>query len=170
MLRQKREYLEGDTKRQWDTVIFQLLQGMDIFKNAQTIGAFYPFENEVDIDSQLQMIGSEIAYPDFNSSGLVFYEGLEETTLTTFGLRKPLISTQTIVVPDILLIPVIAINSEGYRLGYGGGYYDRYLQKYPEVKTVALFYECQQISESFQETHDKKMGYGVSEKQYYYYK
>lgn len=170
MLRQKREHLECDKKSQWDKAIFQKLQDMEIFKNAQTIGAFYPFENEVDIDTQLQMMGVEIAYPDFNSSGLVFYEGAEETTLTTFGLRKPLISTQTIVVPDILLIPVIAINSSGYRLGYGGGYYDRYLQKYPEVKTIALFYECQQISEPFQEPHDEKMSYGVSEKQYYYYK
>ena len=170
MLRQQRNYLDNQQKSQWDTAIFQKLQDIKNFKKAQTIGAFYPFENEVDVDARLQRMGQKIAYPDFNTSGLVFYEGVEETTLTTFGLRKPLISNQTIVVPDILVIQVIAINSQGYRLGYGGGYYDRYLQKYPKVKAVALFYECQQISESFQEIHDEKMCYGVSEKQCYYYK
>lgn len=77
----------------------------------------------------------------------------DELQETSFGLREPVceeeISKSAI---DLILLPGIVFNSEGFRIGFGGGYYDRYFTDFKGA-TVSLIYPFQRV-EFVQESHD----------------
>jgi 5-formyltetrahydrofolate cyclo-ligase len=56
------------------------------------------------------------------------------------------------VVPDVIFVPCLAIDKQGNRIGYGGGYYDKYLEKHPKIHTIALVYKFQVFDEELPHT------------------
>ena len=64
---------------------------------------------------------------------------------------------------DLILVPDMAFTEHGYRLGYGGGYYDRFLEAEPDHPLVALCYDFQMLDEIPVEPHDVKMDKVISE-------
>lgn len=71
----------------------------------------------------------------------------EELATTTWGIREPL-ATAAEVIPDVVLVPLLAFDNKGYRLGYGGGYYDRTLAKFRAEKpilAVGIAYDEQKV-------------------------
>jgi 5-formyltetrahydrofolate cyclo-ligase len=67
---------------------------------------------------------------------------------------------------DVAVIPLLAVNESGYRLGYGGGYYDRFL-KGNSIKRVGLAYDLQRTGERFEEEWDIPLDGLVTEKGVY---
>jgi 5-formyltetrahydrofolate cyclo-ligase len=63
-------------------------------------------------------------------------------------------------------VPLLAVNDLGYRLGYGGGYYDRFLKGNP-IKRVGLAYDLQRTAERFEEEWDEPLDGLVTEKGVY---
>lgn len=61
------------------------------------------------------------------------------------------------VVPRTVLLPGLAFDRSGGRLGYGGGYYDRFLAKHPDARRIALAYDFQVIDEVPMEAHDLRV-------------
>ena len=60
--------------------------------------------------------------------------------------------------PELLIVPGLAFDKQGYRLGYGGGFYDRYLARYPQVKTIGVCRRSQIVSGRLPiETFDRPM-------------
>jgi len=73
-----------------------------------------------------------------------------------YGLKEPILSETSAVknsVIDLILVPGICFDKNGYRIGYGGGYYDRYLVDYKN-DTVSLAFSCQVTDEVPREAHD----------------
>ena len=73
-----------------------------------------------------------------------------------------------IVYPDILLVPLVAYDVSLNRLGYGGGYYDRYIEKIEKVKKVVkigLAFSFQKISSIPINQYDKRLDFIVTEKE-----
>lgn len=71
------------------------------------------------------------------------------------------------VVPDIMLVPLLAFDSQGYRLGYGGGFYDRTIEAIRQagsVTTIGLAYAGQQVDEVPVDQHDQKLDWILTEK------
>jgi 5-formyltetrahydrofolate cyclo-ligase len=64
--------------------------------------------------------------------------------------------------PELLLIPCLGFNATAYRLGYGGGYYDRTLAVFPEMKTVGIAYTMGE-SAFLQDSHDVPLGSIITE-------
>lgn len=88
--------------------------------------------------------------------------------LSSYGILEPKSTTTEVPIStiDLILAPGVAFDKEGYRLGYGGGYYDRLLsQKRKEVLVVALAFECQLIAKVPTEPHDYKMDLIITENQ-----
>ena len=66
---------------------------------------------------------------------------------TVWGIREPE-PTRPLLVPDILLVPLLAFDGDGWRLGYGGGYYDRTLRALRRIKpivAIGLAFDSQQV-------------------------
>ena len=71
------------------------------------------------------------------------------------------------IYPDLLIVPLVAFDKFKYRLGYGGGYYDRYIKKIKEIKkivTVGLAFSFQKIDKVPVNKYDKKLNVILTEK------
>ncbi|WP_353855237.1 5-formyltetrahydrofolate cyclo-ligase [Bacillus sp. Bos-x628] len=99
---------------------------------------------------------------------MTFYEYTPQTKMNSsyFGLMEPDPSVSTAVdktAIDLMIVPGVCFDQKGYRIGYGGGYYDRYLLDYQGV-TLAICLSVQQIEHVPIEDHDIPVSLIVSEK------
>ncbi|MFT3984093.1 MAG: 5-formyltetrahydrofolate cyclo-ligase [Lachnospiraceae bacterium] len=74
-----------------------------------------------------------------NSQLLAGYKGIPEPDILHKDVRKIL------ELPDLMLMPGVAFDKDRTRIGYGMGFYDRYLEKHPGIRTIAVAYACQVI-------------------------
>lgn len=84
---------------------------------------------------------------------------LDDLVLGMYDLPEPKDSCE-IVQPqkiDLILVPGAAFDRAGCRLGQGGGYYDRFLERYPQMKTVGLCYGCLLQASVPTEPHDRRV-------------
>lgn len=104
-------------------------------KEPSVISGFSPIGSEIDplpLLADLREKGHDSALPIVVAKGepLIFrlWSPGDEMASGPFGVQEPLPSARE-VVPDILLVPLLAFDRRGYRLGYGGGFYDRTLER-----------------------------------------
>lgn len=68
---------------------------------------------------------------------------------------------------DLVIVPVVGFNEKCFRIGYGGGYYDRFLKKGRIKYKIGIAYECQKIDNDFSEEHDVKLDVVITEIGFY---
>ncbi|MCT2401032.1 5-formyltetrahydrofolate cyclo-ligase [Novosphingobium mangrovi (ex Huang et al. 2023)] len=61
------------------------------------------------------------------------------------------------VIPDVVVVPLLAFTAAGHRLGQGGGHYDRWLDAHPQVPAIGLAWDCQIAEELPHEAHDRPL-------------
>lgn len=143
-----RNGIEEQLKVNYDYRIFTLLVNSDIFKNADLILTYVSVGSEADtrrlIDYSIKK-GKHVAIPFCKGKEMFFYEigGLDELTEGKFGI--PTVNTGYTLPVDsfhnaLCIVPGLCFDLTGNRIGYGGGFYDRFLDKH-KVPTVALAYE-----------------------------
>ncbi|MBT3533895.1 MAG: 5-formyltetrahydrofolate cyclo-ligase, partial [Rhodospirillaceae bacterium] len=95
------------------------------------------------------------------------WEPGDAMTTSTFGVSEPLASAAA-VTPDVVATPFLAYNAQGFRLGYGGGYYDRTLralrQSVPGLLAVGLGYAAQDMAALPYDDHDEALDWLVNER------
>ena len=85
--------------------------------------------------------------------------------INRYGIPEPL--KKRLVYPDVLLVPTVAFDNRKFRLGYGGGYYDRYIEKYlikKNILKVGVAYSFQKINKVPINKFDKKLDIIITEK------
>ena len=87
----------------------------------------------------------------------------EDFTLSPFGVREP-VGEPFEGTPDVVVLPLLAVDGRGVRLGYGGGYYDRFLERHPEALAVAYCFDFQIVREVPEEEHDRRAALIISDK------
>ena len=138
-----------------------------LWKSAQTIGITISRFPEVDTYQIIRKAweeGKQIAIPKClpKNREMVFRELTQFNQLESVysGLLEPIeAETKEVSMNDIdlLIVPGLAFTKEGYRLGFGGGYYDRYLLRF-KGETIALAFESQLVSHLPVESHDLPIG------------
>ena len=86
--------------------------------------------------------------------------------INKYGIPEPVKANR--VHPDILFVPLVAFDKELNRLGYGGGFYDRYIQKISKIKKVVkvgLAFSFQKLKNIPVNKHDKKLDMIITEKE-----
>ncbi|MGF1931094.1 5-formyltetrahydrofolate cyclo-ligase [Enterococcus casseliflavus] len=130
-------------KQQKETVILQLLFSSQIWQTAESVGVIrsLPFEfDTAAIFAKGFEQNKRIAVPKAQQKKLQFYH-VEPTTryeASAFGVEEP-ISEQEAHHLALLIVPGLAFSKNGYRIGFGGGYYDRFLSAF-DGKTVSLVF------------------------------
>jgi len=131
------------------------------FKSAKIVGTYFATGSEVSTDlliSEAKRLDKIIALPRTEGNAINFYEISSTTELAAgrFEIMEPP-PTYPARRIDLLVAPGIAFDKKGYRLGYGKGYYDRFLsEKKPEF-TVGLAYNFQLLDSLPHNLHDKKV-------------
>ena len=85
--------------------------------------------------------------------------------LNKYGIPEPEKTKK--VFPDIIFVPVVAFDNRLYRIGYGGGYYDRYIHKISNKKKllkIGIAHSCQKINKVPTNKYDKKLDIIITEK------
>ena len=126
------------------------------------VGGYHALPDEADPALLLERLverGCHIAYPRVAGKGLPleFHRVPDGEVLApgVFGIHEPL-DTWPRVVPTVLLVPLLAFDSSGYRLGYGGGFYDRTLALL-KVPAIGIAYAGQEVASLPPEPHDRTL-------------
>ena len=137
------------------------------------VAGYIPIKNELDcliILKALHAAFFPIALPSIVAKGqaLDFRVWGMETELIDgpFGTKQP---TEARVTPEIVLVPLVAFDLKGGRIGYGGGFYDRTIKGLKEnnmcLVTIGVAYEAQQLDDIPMEAHDQHLDMVITEKQ-----
>jgi 5-formyltetrahydrofolate cyclo-ligase len=145
---------------------------------AGTIAAYYSVGTEPDTRSLVFALwkrGSYVVLPVLLPDGdldWASYEGPDSLAPGPRGLlqpAEPVRGTGTVARADVVLVPALAVDSSGQRLGRGGGSYDRALDRVgPQVPTIALLYDSELLPSVPAEEHDRPVravarpGYGIT--------
>jgi 5-formyltetrahydrofolate cyclo-ligase len=149
--------------------IFNLLKKNNIKK--KSIGGYFPVNFEIDdleILRKFEIKKYEISLPVVKKNfEMDFYKwsSKEPLTINKYGIPEP--NLKKLKYPDIILIPLLAFDERLHRLGYGGGYYDRYIEKISKKKSsvkIGLALSFQKINNVPTTKYDKKLDYIVTEK------
>jgi 5-formyltetrahydrofolate cyclo-ligase len=128
------------------------------------VGFYWPLAGEFDArDAIATWLAEdprrEAGLPVIHAPGepLAFHAWTPETAMKTGHHKIPEPDSGRVVIPDLLLIPCVGFDEDGYRLGYGGGYYDRTLAAWPRPMkpvTVGIAYEACRTEALQREAHD----------------
>ena len=135
----------------------------------QTIAICWPHRNEYDarpLAAKLRAAGSTIVLPVVvaPNTPLIFRIWTEETALASDTLGIPYPSAGAAIRPDVVLLPVVGFDAKGYRLGYGGGYFDRTLAAMsPRPLVIGTAYELSRMETLHPQTHDVPMDWVITE-------
>ncbi len=142
--------------------LISTIEMSDEFKKAKTILSYYPLENELDISSLLISNPNKTwAIPRPIGKGrMLCFQTDELYNLLSLknGLKVPL-ATSNLIQPeefDLVIIPALAFDRKGYRLGRGGGYYDRFIGRLKKsCKTIGVIFKELYVDElSLKDDHD----------------
>jgi 5-formyltetrahydrofolate cyclo-ligase len=146
---------------------------LKIYKSdLKSIGGYYPSNYEIDDLDILDLLEKKkfkVSLPIIkkdNQMNFYSWSRNDPLKINKFGIPEP-VSTK-IFYPDMLLVPLVAYDSSLNRLGYGGGYYDRYIEKIEKIKKVTkigLAFSFQKISSIPINQYDKKLDFIVTEKE-----
>ena len=140
--------------------------------NFKSIGGYYPSNYEIDdlnILDLLEKKNFKVSLPIIkkdNQMNFYSWSRNDPLKINKFGIPEPVSSK--IFYPDILLVPLVAYDVSLNRLGYGGGYYDRYIEKIEKVKKVVkigLAFSFQKISSIPINQYDKRLDFIITEKE-----
>jgi len=149
--------------------VFDLLKKNNLTKKC--IGGYFPVNHEIDdleILKKLKKKKYQISLPVIKKNfDMDFYRWSFDDPLkiNKYGIPEPF--SKQLIYPDILLVPLVAFDKNLNRLGYGGGYYDRVIDKLSKKKyilKIGLALSVQKINNVPVTKYDKKLDYIVTDK------
>ena len=140
------------------------------------IGSYFPFRNEIStklIHELLFSLEFEISLPCVNDEdqNLIFrnWKTNDDLVKNKYSILQP--KDDAIEdYPEMIIVPLVGFSMSGYRLGYGGGYYDRFIDaknKSGKIITVGFGYTFQEVNDLPIESHDQKLNWILTEKYLY---
>ena len=138
--------------------------------NFKNVGGYYPCNNEIDDLDMLNYLRNKkinISLPIIRKNNQMdFFEWTNKDPLkiNKFGIAEPISSRK--IYPDVIFVPLVAYDDDLNRLGYGGGFYDRYLEKISKIKKIfkiGLGFSYQEIKQIPINKHDKKLDLIITE-------
>ena len=149
--------------------VFKLLKKRKI--NIKLIGGYYPYNyeiNSIEILKKFEEKKYSISLPKIkknNKMNFYHWSFRDPLIVNKYGIPEP--TKKNIVYPNILLVPLVAFDKNLNRIGYGGGFYDRYIKRISKIKkifTIGLAYSFQKVKNIPINKYDIKLDYIITEK------
>ena len=145
---------------------------MEIIRNGETVMVFTSKEKEVNTKPLIRSLfgkGNPVVVPiivkeDF-SLRLSYLRDLSVLIPSTFGVPEPIGSEIPAAVADIgtIILPMLGFDRTGGRIGYGAGYYDRFLSKNPGMRKIGVAFACQEVGRLPVDENDIRMDVIITE-------
>ncbi len=146
-----RRALDADTRAAWDHAIGEQVLHWWRGHQCETLGVYWPLRDEPNLQAayaELARLGVRLLLPVVlaKHTALEFTEWQIGETMVkdAMGVAVPA-ELRMAPYPPALLVPCLGFNRQGYRLGYGGGFYDRTLARTLRPKTVGVAYACLEV-------------------------
>ena len=141
------------------------------FRLAESIGCYYPIGSEVptqDIMQEAISNGKDVLLPKVIGDDLEFrkIKDFRDLEKGNFDIMEPKDDCTPSEKFDVILVPTVGISPEGFRLGYGYGFYDRFLAK-NQVVTIALTYAKQVVKSVPSSENDVRIDWIVTEDEFF---
>ena len=165
-----RAEIKGNIKAETDAVICEyIIQSMS-FKYADTVLMFYPTEEEINILPVFETArkeGKRVAFPKCFSKGTMKFYYVDDLSLLVegrYGIKEPEETEMfDFSLHPLCIVPSLAATKKGTRLGYGGGFYDRFLHKFEGISMCVQYDELVTDELPQERRYDKKFDVLVTE-------
>ncbi len=133
------------------------------------IGGYYPYNYEIDAIKILEKFENknyQISLPKIKKNfkmDFLSWSTNDPLLINKYGIPEPI--SNKVILPSILLVPLVAFDKNLNRVGYGGGFYDRYIKKIKKLKkviTIGLAYSFQEVSKVPANRNDIKLDFIVT--------
>ena len=166
-LLEKRDATSAELRVISSVKIHENLKKISSYSNSQNIACYFPIGSEVDTQQIMLNVlkqGKNLFLPRIVNSDIEFYivSDLEKLEKGSFEIMEPKDSCERAKKIDCVLIPTVGVSKLGIRLGYGKGYYDRFLSSTDAVK-ISLTYSKQIVKSIPNDSHDIKIDWIVTE-------
>ena len=166
-LLEKRDATSAELREISSERIHQNLKQITSFTNSQNIACYFPIGSEIDTHNiMLDMLEQDknLLLPRIVNNNLEFciVPNLEKLEKGSFEIMEPRDSYKKAEKINCVLIPTVGVSKSGVRLGYGKGYYDRFLSSTDAVK-ISLTYSKQIVKSIPSDSHDIKIDWIVTE-------
>ena len=139
------------------------------FNDCKNIACYMAFDNEPNLSIPKN---KKLFFPKISNEKLTFHLNTHKFRKNKFGIKEPI---DKAIFPinkiQLILIPLVAFNSDLYRIGYGGGYYDKTLQNFAKNKAGprlwGIGYDFQRVSTNFQNKFDIRLDKVITDKKIY---
>lgn len=149
------------------------LEQHEALASAKRVALFWPIvtKHEVDLrplDATLRARGVRVAYPAIDPETdvmtLRFVDDIEALEEKGYGFMEPAADAPEATELDVIVVPAIAVDPTGHRIGYGAGYYDRTLPRYaPPAVSIIVAYDWQLVAEVPATEHDVRCAWVVTD-------
>ena len=168
-LLEKRDSLSKQDIIEKSKKIEEKLFNTEQYKKSRTIMFFVSFSSEVNTHDMIKktlgnknVVIPKVIQHEIEPSVIIDFDNLVSSG--KFGILEPIevmkIAYKNI---DLVLVPGVAFDKEGHRIGYGFGYYDKFLKKVPKAVKIGLCYDFQVVDKIPKEEHDVPVDYIVTE-------
>lgn len=149
--------------------IIKKLFNMEEYKNAERIYLYSPIQNEVRTNEILDnalLNKKEVAYPLVKEDTMQFYKikSISDLTAGYMNILEPSEKSEISLKPGLVLVPGIAFDNKLNRIGFGKGFYDKWLTDNINNCLIGLAYDFQIVDTVYPQKHDIKMNYIITEK------
>lgn len=167
-----RDSLNRNEKEIMDNEIFNKLKNTELYKNARNIFIYISFSNEINtiniikkaLEDKKDVFIPKI-YKTNKSMKAIKLNSFDDLKKNSMGILEPIDDSKYIEKEniDLIVVPGVVFDKDCNRIGYGGGYYDRYLKDIAyKVNKVVLAYDLQVIDKIESEEHDIKVDYIIT--------
>lgn len=160
-----RKVIDKKSREEKSAQIFARLKEEEAVKNAKRVMVYVNFQEEVETRDLMEYLwgqGVELAVPITDpvtrSMQASLVESFADLVPGNFGVLEPSKWATKIIIPDtidLVIVPGLAFDRQGGRIGYGAGYYDRFFAQVPEADLIALAFAEQMIDWVPMEDHDR---------------
>ncbi len=173
----QRRSLAPEVWRENSDRLCQNLQSLPIFRSAQTILAYFSIRQEPDLSLLFEANSRRWGFPRCVGKSLEWHlvrwlrlDGVQSSDLlqrNAYGIKEPLPDAPKIEAKqvDLILVPAVACDRRGYRLGYGGGFYDRLFSssEWQNIPKIGIVFDFAYLSELPNDPWDKKLNFVCTE-------
>lgn len=144
---QKRNDINKDILIKQSLSIIEQIKKDPDFNDAKRVAMFYPMGSEVDLWPLLKETNKIFCFPKVEGNHISFYPYDEHTVFikSPFGVFEPQGEKNIDDAIDYMLAPALAISHKLYRIGYGKGFYDRFLKMHRPKKVMGVIYDFQEL-------------------------